>query len=119
MSSSVTRLAKSLAITKTLEDIKKLYISNILSMNDTDASESMRGINASSIAEISSIPRATVIRKLNELSNKKIIKRNKKLEYFLTEQGVLNEKIKANYLINQKKIALFVTDIFNLIKNLH
>jgi predicted transcriptional regulator len=101
-----------------LEVKREQYISNILSMNDTDASESMRGINASSIAEISSIPRATVIRKLNELSNKKIIKRNKKKEYFLTSQGKLNKKIKANYLINQKNIAIFVTDIFNLIKNL-
>jgi len=95
---------------------KEQYIANIISMSDTEANESMHGINASSIAEISSIPRATVIRKLNKLSKEKIIKRNKKLEYFLTGQGRLNEKITANYLINQKNIALFVTDIFNLIK---
>jgi DNA-binding transcriptional regulator LsrR (DeoR family) len=85
-------------------------------MIDNEKNEAMRGVNASSIAEISSIPRATVIRKLNNLLKKKIIKRNKRLEYFLTSQGTLNEKIKANYLINQKNIALFVTDIFNLIK---
>ena len=85
-------------------------------MNDNQVNESMRGVNASSISEISFIPRATVIRKLNKLSKKNIIKRNKKLEYFLTGQGKLNEEIKANYLINQKNIALFVTDIFNLIK---
>ena len=95
---------------------KEQYIANIISMSDFAANESMQGINASSIAEISSIPRATVIRKLNKLSKEKIIKRNKKLEYFLTGQGKLNEKISANYLINQKNIALFVTDIFNLIK---
>mgnify|MGYP000146468471 CR=1 FL=1 len=46
----------------------------------------------------------------------KNIKKNKKLEYFLTGEGKLNKKIKANYFINQKNIALFVTDIFNLIK---
>jgi DNA-binding transcriptional regulator LsrR (DeoR family) len=85
-------------------------------MRDTEANKSMRGINAASIAEISCIPRATVIRKLNKISKEKIIKRNKKLEYFLTSQGKLNEKIKANYYVNQKHIALFVTDIFNLIK---
>ena len=85
-------------------------------MNDTDVNESMFGVNASSIAAISSIPRATVIRKLNKLSEEKIIKRNKKLEYFLTGQGKLNKKISANYFINQKNIALFVTEIFNLIK---
>ena len=95
---------------------KEQYIANIISMSDTGANKSMHGVNASSIAEISSIPRATVIRKLNKLLKKKIIKKNKKLEYFLTGQGKLNEKISANYLINQKNIASFVTDIFNLIK---
>ena len=95
---------------------KKKYIENIINMSDTKANVSMHGINATSIAEISSIPRATVIRKLNKLSKKKIIRRNKKLEYFLTGQGKLNEKIKTNYLINQKNISIFVTDIFNLIK---
>jgi DNA-binding MarR family transcriptional regulator len=95
---------------------KEEYIENIINMTDIKVNKSIRGINASSIAEISSIPRATVFRKLNKLSKKKIVKRNKKKEYFLTGQGILNEKIKANYLINQKSIALFVTDIFNLIK---
>jgi predicted transcriptional regulator len=99
-----------------LEIKQEKYIENIISMSDFDAKESMRGVNASSIAEISSIPRATVIRKLNKLIKKKIIKRNKKLEYFLTGQGILNKKIKANYFINQKNIVLFATDIFNLIK---
>ena len=59
---------------------KEQYIENIISMSDTDKNESMHGVNASSISEISSIPRATVTRKLNKLSKKKIIKRNKKLE---------------------------------------
>jgi DNA-binding Lrp family transcriptional regulator len=99
-----------------LEFKKKKYIENIISMSDTDANVPMFGLNASSIADISSIPRATVIRKLNKLLKEKIIKKNKNLEYFLTSQGMLNEKIKANYLINQENIALFVTDIFNLIK---
>jgi len=99
-----------------LELKKEQYIADIISMSDSEANESMLGVNASSIAEISSIPRATVIRKLNKLSKKKIIRKNKKKEYFLTSQGPLNEKIKANYLINQKNIAAFVTDIFNLIK---
>ena len=99
-----------------LEIKTEQYIANIISMSDSEANESMRGVNASSIAEISTIPRATVIRKLNKLSRERIIRRSKKLEYFLTGQGILNEKIKANYLINQKNIGLFVTDIFNLIK---
>jgi len=84
--------------------------------NDVRRNEPVQGVNASSIAEISGIPRATVLRKLKKLIKEKIIKRNKKLEYVLTNQGKLNEKIKVNYLTNQKFIALFVTDIFNLIK---
>ena len=61
-------------------------IENIINMTDNKVIESMRGVNASSIADISSISRSTVIRKLNKLSKEKIIKRNKKLEYFLTGQ---------------------------------
>jgi predicted transcriptional regulator len=99
-----------------LHSKKEEYIDEIINMSDTNADKSMYGLNASSISEISHIPRATVIRKLNKLSKKKIIKKNKKLEYFLNSQGILNKKIKANYLTNQKNIALFVTDIFNIIK---
>ena len=57
-----------------------------------------------------------VLRKLNKLLKEKVIKRNKKLEYILINEGKLNKKIKDNFLINQKYIALFVTDVFNLIK---
>ncbi|MDB9784039.1 hypothetical protein OAB36_00170 [Pelagibacteraceae bacterium] len=99
-----------------LKIYKEEYIENIINMTDNKVIESMRGVNASSIADISSISRSTVIRKLNKLSKEKIIKKNKKKEYFLTNQGRLNDKIKANYFINQKSLALFVTDIFNLIK---
>jgi DNA-binding Lrp family transcriptional regulator len=108
-----------------LEKISKGVIKKINLTGNNNASiyldsiqenEPKRGINAASIAEISCIPRATVLRKLRILSNQKIIKRNKKLEYVLDSHGKFNEKIHANYLINQKYIALFVTDIFNLIK---
>ena len=57
---------------------KEEYIENIINMSDTEENKSMHGVNASSIADISFIPRATVIRKLNKLSKEKIIKRNKK-----------------------------------------
>jgi DNA-binding Lrp family transcriptional regulator len=87
-----------------------------LYLNNVQKNEPKRGVNSSSIAEISGIPRATVMRKLKKLSKKKVIKRNKNLEYVLTNQGKLNEKIKINFLINQRQITLFVTNIFNLIK---
>jgi len=91
-------------------DRKNNYLYNVLE------TEPKQGVNVSSIADVSGIPRATVFRKLKKLSNDKIIKRNKKLEYILTNEGILNEEIQVNFLINQKCIALFVTDIFNLIK---
>jgi DNA-binding Lrp family transcriptional regulator len=75
-----------------------------------------RGVNASSISEISGIPRATVMRKLNKLLKEKNIIRNDKLEYFLGRLGKLNEKIFKNYEFNRKQQNLFVTEIFNLIK---
>jgi len=76
----------------------------------------MRGINASSIADISGIPRATVIRKLRTLEKKGFIRRNKKLEYTLGQAK--NLKIfQTNYLINQKNLSDFCTTLFNLMKN--
>jgi DNA-binding MarR family transcriptional regulator len=87
-----------------------------LYLNNVQKNEPKRGVNSSSIADISGIPRATVMRKLKKLSKEKVIKRNENLEYVLTNRGKLNEKIKINFLINQRQITLFVTNIFNLIK---
>ena len=75
-----------------------------------------RGINASSISDISSIPRATVIRKLKSMEKKGFIKRNQRLEYTLGTFKSL-EKFRSNYLINQQSLSDFCTTIFNLMKN--
>ena len=76
-----------------------------------------RGINASSIADISSIPRATVIRKLKWLMQQDIIKKDKNLEYQLNGRGKINKKISKNTIINQEAVSDFLTDIFDLMKN--
>ncbi len=76
-----------------------------------------RGINASSISDISRIPRATVIRKLKWLSNQDIIKKNKFLEYQMKNKGKLNKKINENFMLNQDYVAEFLTDIFDYMKN--
>ncbi len=76
-----------------------------------------RGVNASSIADISSIPRATVIRKLNWLVSQKAIKKNKSLEYQMKKGGKLNNQISENFLLNQHSVAEFLTDIYDLMKN--
>ena len=77
----------------------------------------LRGINASSIADISQIPRATVIRKLKWLVDQNCIKKNKNLEYQMKGKGKLNKKLAENFMLNQNYVAEFLTDIFDLIKN--
>ena len=75
------------------------------------------GINASSISEISSIPRATVIRKLKLLLKQKLVTKNKKLEYMLLPSPKNIKSSEENYTQNQKHKAGFVTTIFDLMKN--
>jgi len=76
-----------------------------------------RGINASSIADISRIPRATVIRKLKWLIKQDIIKKSKNLEYQLKNLGKSNKIISTNTVINQEAVADFLTDVFDYMKN--
>ena len=75
------------------------------------------GINASSISEISNIPRATVIRKLKYLLKQKLVIKNKKLEYTLLPSPKNIRSFEQNYMHNQKHKAGFVTTIFDLMKN--
>ncbi|MEC7137170.1 MAG: hypothetical protein VXW51_05415 [Pseudomonadota bacterium] len=75
------------------------------------------GINASSISEISTIPRATVIRKLKYLLKQKLVMKNKKLEYMLLPSPKNIKSFEQNYMHNQKHKAGFVTTIFDLMKN--
>ena len=89
----------------------KSYYSNVAEVRVT------RGINASSISDISSIPRATVIRKLKWLVKQNCIKKNKNLEYQMKKGGKLNKSISDNFLINQHSVSEFLTDFFDLMKN--
>ena len=75
------------------------------------------GINASSISEISTIPRATVIRKLKYLLKQRLVTKNKKLEYTLLPSPKNIKSFEQNYMHNQKHKAGFVTTIFDLMKN--
>lgn len=89
----------------------KSYFSNV-----TDV-KIVRGINASSIADISNIPRATVIRKLKWLVKQECIKKNKNLEYQMKKGGKLNKSIQENFIYNQNAVAEFLTDFFDYMKN--
>ena len=75
-----------------------------------------RGINASSISDISSIPRATVIRKLKTLEKRKLINRNKKLEYSMGAKRDDLKMIEKNYLISQRAFSDYASTMFNLMK---
>ena len=77
----------------------------------------VRGVNAASIAEITSIPRATVIRKLKWLVKQDALRKNKNLEYFMKSSGILNKKIEKNFKNNQLFVAEFLTDFFDYYKN--
>ncbi len=87
------------------------YYKNVL---DT---KMVHGINAASISDISSIPRATVIRKLKWLLKNEVIKKSKNSEYQMSSKGKLNKKISENILLNQDQVAEFLTDIFDYMKN--
>ena len=76
-----------------------------------------QGVNASSIADITSIPRATVIRKLKWLVKQDALRKNKNLEYFMKSSGILNKKIEKNFKNNQLFVAEFLTDFFDYYKN--
>ena len=89
----------------------KNYYSSVVSV------KMKRGINASSISDISTIPRATVIRKLKWLVKQGCVLRTKNLEYIMASKGKMNNKIASNFLVNQNYVAEFLTDIFDLMKN--
>ena len=73
----------------------------------------MQGINAMSISEITGIPRATVIRKLQILVKRKILMINEKKHYKLIDKFVYKLKpLQKNVLVN---LSDFSAKIFNLV----
>jgi predicted transcriptional regulator len=79
------------------------------------ANTEIQGINAMSIADITGIPRATVVRKLKELTEKKILSIDNKKHYKLTGNSVDQLVPLQKEVIN--KLSIFSTKIFNLVIN--
>ena len=77
-----------------------------------NTSELQNGINAMSISDISGIPRATVIRKLNILVKKNYLNIDNKKHYTLasTHQKLLVSRQMSNF----SNLATFVQRVFNL-----
>jgi len=75
-----------------------------------------RGVNAMSIADITGIPRATVVRKLKFLIDKKFLEINEK-KLVSYNEGSLRSKKNYN-LMKQNMISLsyFISKVFNQIR---
>ena len=86
----------------TREDYLKKYI----------FSSNYKGVNAMSISEITGIPRATVIRKLNRMIKIKFLKVNNKKQYSTT--GLQQKKFKEIQKINLINLSKFAERIYNL-----
>lgn len=108
---------------KLKKNIEKNILKNNEDLNESNFYLSLikttvdHGVNASSIADISQIPRATVIRKLKWLKKHNLLKKNNKKEYFMEAKGKLNKKINNIFKENRSHAASFVTDVLDLIKN--
>ena len=87
---------------------KEFYLEKYFFADQKDAA----GINAMSISEITGIPRATVIRKLNRLLKEKFLKIDSKKHYSTT--GVNQKKILNIQKKTLDNLSNFVARIYNL-----
>ena len=79
--------------------------------------EKIVGVNASSISEISGIPRATVIRKLRQIEKKEILHKEDNL-YTLGRHYKKNIKdLEKVFIENQIDLCRFIATFFELYKN--
>ena len=72
---------------------------------------SKEGINAMSIADITGIPRTTVVRKLNKLVKKKLLNKDNKKLYFISKNRIKELTTIQTEVI--KKLSIFTTKILN------
>ena len=87
---------------------KEYYLDKFIFQGHDD----ITGVNAMSISDISGIPRATVIRKLNNLLEKKYLKIDEKKHY--TTSGVHQKTMLKIQNENLKNLAKFASNIYNL-----
>ena len=87
---------------------KKFYVEKYFFAEKKDIS----GINAMSISDITGIPRATVVRKLNKLLKEKFLKIDYKKHY--SSSGVNHKKILAVHNYTLDNLSKFAARIYNL-----
>ena len=77
-----------------------------------------RGLNPTSISELSGIPRATVIRKIKYLVDKNFLYKDNQLYKINNKQNSKSFKLQnKNFKKNQEELRNFLKEILNLIKN--
>jgi CRP-like cAMP-binding protein len=75
-----------------------------------------RGVNAMSVSDVTGIPRATVIRKLNTLIKRNILQINEKKLITLNISGVALDEIQELQNQNMRSLSNFIYRAFNQIK---
>ena len=77
-----------------------------------------KGLNPTTISELSGIPRATVIRKINFLVKKNFMFKEANLYKINNKVNTTTFKVQnANFQKNQKEFRVFLKDILNLVHN--
>ncbi len=89
---------------------KKIYVEKYFFAEEKDFS----GINAMSISDITGIPRATVIRKLNKLIKEKYLKIDHKKHYSSTATGDHKKKLLTVQNHTLDNLSKFAARIYNL-----
>jgi len=93
-----------------LDEIESIVFDDYL---ETLLTDSGAGLNIMSISEMTKIPRATVIRKMKYLENEKLVKMNKKKQYYLSDftPFKVSPLIKKHFKLKSD----FIAKIMNLI----
>jgi len=78
----------------------------------------LRGLNPTTISDLTGMPRASVIRKLKILTEKKILMNNKKNLFSLAtnKKNPSFKKMKKLFLDNQAALRIFLKDMMNFIR---
>ena len=105
---------------KKLDELKKsiffkkseTFVENLTKLKDS------KGLNPTTISELSGIPRATVIRKINFLVKKKFLYKDNQLYKINNKHNSKNFKlVNEHFFKNQQQLRNLLKDILNLLKN--
>ena len=101
-----------------LSDRSDFFSNSVRFHHNVTKLENSKGLNPTTISELSGIPRATVIRKINFLVKKNFMFKEDKLYKINNKLNTKTFKLQnANFQRNQKEFKVFLKDILNLIHN--